>query len=218
MGTTTPRLTDWLLRHPLALCLPLQAGLLFADLGRLPVWGDEQNSLQRAAMSFAQLTRSIESDVHPPLYFMLLGAWLSLLGHAGSIVAARALSALVVLAATVVVDRSWFSRLDARTRAWCLALWTLSPVLLLYGRMARSYALQLLLATIALETGRRYAARHTAGQLLAYAAAATALLYIHYLPGIAVVTSVTVVMLWRFFAGGKPVASSRCSPRWRSSR
>jgi hypothetical protein len=192
-----PRVATWLLHHPLALCLPVQAGLLLTDLGRLPLWGDEQASLDRAALPLDALARALQSNVHPTLFFLTLRAWLSFPCQGDPIVCARALSALFVIATTIAIDRFWLRRLDAPTRAWFLALWTLSPALLLYGRMARSYAMQLLLVTLALEAGRRYAARPSIGHLAAYCAAALALLYTHYLPAIAVVASVTLVMLWQ---------------------
>lgn len=209
------RLGVWILRHPLLLCLPLQAALLLGDLARLPPWGDEYTSLSRAALPFDTLARVLEHNVHPTLYFVLLRAWLSWPCAADAIVCARALSACILLATTVVVDRLWLARLDARSRAWFLALWTASPCLLLYGRMARSYTLQLLLAALALEAGRRFAARPTLLRLLAYVAAAILLMHTHYLPGLAVVACVSVVMLWRqlrhpswtgILATGAPVA------------
>ena len=193
--TVLAELATWLLHHPLMLCLPVQAALLFADLGRLPVWGDEQTSLYRALLPFADLVRELQSNVHPALYFLLLRAWLALPWPADAVVAARAFSALTLIAATIAIDRCWLARRDARTRAWMLALWTASPALLLYGRMARSYALQLLLATLALAAGSQYAARPNVPRLVAYAAVAVALLWTHYLPAIAVVAAVTLVML-----------------------
>ena len=192
-----PRLAAWLLHHPLVLCLPVQAGLLLTDLSRLPLWGDEQASLDRAALPLGELARALQDNVHPTLYFLALRAWLAFPCQGDAVVCARAFSALLVIATTVVIDRFWLARLDVRTRAWFLALWALSPALLLYGRMARSYSMQLLLATLALEAGRRYASRRSIGHLLAYCAAALALLYTHYLPAIAVVASVTMVMLWQ---------------------
>jgi hypothetical protein len=200
VGTTRTVLSDlatWVLRHPLALCLPVQAALLFADLGRLPVWGDEQTSLARAVLPLRELIHELQSNVHPTLYFLLLRAWLALPWPFDGIVAARAFSALTLIVATVALDRCWLARCDARTRAWMLALWSVSPALLLYGRMARSYSLQLLLATLALAAGARYAARPSLPRLVAYAAAAVALLWTHYLPASAVVASVTLVMLMR---------------------
>jgi hypothetical protein len=188
----------WLQRHPLAVCLPIQAALLFADLGRLPLWGDEQSTFDRAVLGAVP-----SGTVHPPLYFLLLSGWLSALGGA-SLVAARALSGVFVLAATLALDRCWLRALDRRSRAWFLILWTLSPALLLYGRMARSYSLQVLLACLALHGGMRYARQVTPASLLAYVLPTAALLYTHYLPGIAVAGGVTAVMAWQTLARRRP--------------
>ncbi len=191
------RIAAWLRRHPLVACLPIQAVLLFADLGRLPVWGDEQSSLARAALPLDALVAALRHNVHPPLYFLLLHGWLSAFCGGPGSVAARALSALFLLTATAAIDRCWLRGLGQRGRTWFLILWTLSPALLLYGRMARSYSLQVLLACLALYAGRRSVQRATLPVLLAYVAAATALLYTHYLPGLAVIAGVASAMAWR---------------------
>ena len=184
------RIVPWVEQHALVICLSVQTLLLFADLGRLPVWGDEQSSFDRAVLGLVP-----HDTVHPGLYFSVLGGWLSAVCGGGSCVAgARTLSALFTLAATVAVDRCWLRTLDRRERAWFLILWALSPALLLYGRMARSYSLQLLLAVVSLYAGSRYARQPTLVALLAYAAASTVLLHTHYLPAIAVVAGVGVAM------------------------
>lgn len=192
----------WVQRHPLAVCLPIQAALLFTDLSQLPMWGDEQTSLSRAVLDVVP-----PNTVHPGLYFLLLHGWLSVVCSSGPyLVGARALSALFVLASTIAVDRCWLRGLDQRSRGWFLILWTLSPALLLYGRMARSYSLQLFLACLALHGGVRYARRATLSSLLAYVFPTTALLYTHYLPGIAVVGGVSAVMGWRAVTRRQPAA------------
>ena len=195
------RAVAWVQRHPLVVCLPVQAVLLFTDLGRLPIWGDEQTSLARAVFG------AVPGDtLHPPLYFSLLHGWLAALCDGPCIVGARALSGLFVLAATVAIDRCWLRTLDPRSRTWFLILWTLSPALLLYGRMARSYSLQMLLACLALHAGSRYAQRPTLPVLLAYVVSAIALLYTHYLPGIAVVAGISTAIAWRALAHRQPAA------------
>ncbi|MGH7788747.1 MAG: hypothetical protein ACRERC_17890 [Candidatus Binatia bacterium] len=193
---TTHRPLDWCRRHPLVICLPVQAALLFAALGHLPIWGDEQSSLDRAALPYDEMARVLQTNVHPMLYFLLLRGWLALPWAAEPIVRARALSALIMLLATLAVDRCWLRRLDARSRAWFLALWTLSPALLLYGRMARSYSLQLLLACLTLAAGLAYLRRASAARAVAYAALAGTLLYVHYLPGVALIAALTLVGGW----------------------
>jgi hypothetical protein len=200
------RLAASLVRDPLALCLPIQAALLFADLGLLPAWGDEHASIESAALPIGPLLAVLHSDVHPPLYFLLLHGWQAALGAGSALVGARALSALFVLAATLAIDRCWLRDLDQRSRAWFLVLWTLSPAMLLYGRMARSYSLQVLLASLALYAGCRYARRASTITWLAYVAPATALLYTHYLPGIAVVAGVALSMTWLAVSRRQPAA------------
>jgi hypothetical protein len=194
------RILTWLQLHPLVACLPVQAVLLFVDLGRFPVWGDEQSSLDRAGGVVPHDT------VHPDLYFLLLRSWMAALCGGPCIAGARALSALFAIAATIVLDRCWLRRLDRRTRTWVLVLWTLSPALLLYGRMARSYSAQLLLGLLALYAGSLYARRPALRSLVAYAAASTALLHVHYLPGIAVVAGVATAMARTALARRRPAA------------
>jgi len=205
-GTVVAALSDrgagtgvvrWAVRHPLVLCLPVQAVLLFTALGHLPVWGDEQASLERAAMPLPELAASLRTNVNPLLYFAVLRGWMALPLPLDPLVQARALSALCLMLATVAIDRCWLRGLDARSRAWFLALWTVSPAAMLYGRMARSYSLQVLLACVALYAGTRYARRPSLDGLVGYSLAATLLLYVHYVPGIAVLAAVAAVMLWR---------------------
>src|SRR5262249_55234999 len=67
-----------------------------------------------------------------------------------------------------------------------------------YARMARSYTLQLVLALVALRCASvwlRSPANRVA--LAGYIASAVALLYTHYLPGVAIVAGVSAAGLWR---------------------
>ena len=201
-GGRALRLLTWIQLHPLVVCLPVQATLLFVDLGRFPVWGDEQASLDRAAGVVPPGT------VHPELYFLLLRGWMDAFCGGPCIAGARAFSALIAVAATIALDRCWLRELDRRTRTWVLILWTLSPALLLYGRMARSYSVQLLLALLALYAGSRYARRATLPSLLAYAVPSIALLHIHYLPGLAIVAGVAIAMASTALARRRPAALS----------
>src|SRR5208283_3234226 len=132
---------EWLRKHPIAAFLPLQALLCFWNLGLLSPWGDEAITLLVVRLPIREILRVASGDVHPPLYYLLVNAWMRLpLGLDGA-VQARALSVFFALAATVAADRLWASRLAERGRIWFLILWTLSPCLLLYARMCRSYSL-----------------------------------------------------------------------------
>ncbi|MEO8602969.1 MAG: hypothetical protein ABI629_10360 [bacterium] len=190
------------LRAPLALILATQAALLLARPGLLPPWGDEYSSLMRAALPAGEMLEALRHNVHPPLYAALLQGWLALPWDAPALQRARVLSALLLLAATVVLDRTWLRDVDARTRGWFLVLWAASPALLLYGRMARSYSLQLLLAPPALWLGWRAVREPTTRHAFAYGVVLTLLLYAHYLPGLAVLGGVAGSALWRWWATG----------------
>ena len=189
---------DLIRRHLLWLALAVQVLLMLPRLDLLPQWDDERHTLKTAGLPPARIVRAVQVDVHPPLYFFLVKAWWKLPLPGDRLVQTRALSVAATLAATVVFGRLWLRRLEWTRQALFLALWVASPCLVLYGRMARSYALQALVALVAI----RYAVdwlrepenrRAEAG----FAAFSALLLYLHYLPGLAVLASTTALGLWR---------------------
>src|SRR5204862_2009299 len=122
----------------------------------------------------------VRGDIHPPLYYLLVHYWLQLPWSASLLVKARAFSGLWALASTVALHRLWFR--DARF----LLLWALSPCLILYGRMGRSYTLQMFLACLALYWGLSLIRDpHRRLAMWMYSAACILLLYTHYLPAAA---------------------------------
>ena len=190
---------SWLGSHPLALCLPIQAALLFYNLALLPAWGDEVFTLAVVPQSLARIAAVLSRDIHPPLYYFLLHGWMGLPLPGVEIARARAFSAVWLLLGTVIVYRLWVERRETPAAGrWFLVLWTLSPCLLLYGRMARSYSMQLALASIALYAGLRFLdePRRRLRQV-ACAGAIAALLYTHYSPGAAVALAIVLAAVWR---------------------
>jgi len=189
---------DFLRRYILGIALVAQAGLLGARLDLLPLWDDERYTLQTAAKPPGQIVAAVRVDVHPPLYYWLMHAWLKLPLPGSALERARALSALLALGATLVFDRLWLRGLAWERRALFLGLWVSSPCLVLYARMARSYTLQLLLAVVAIRAARDWLqAPANRAAMGCYIAAAAVLLYAHYLPGLAVVLSTAALGLWR---------------------
>jgi hypothetical protein len=181
-----------------ALALLVQILLWAPRLDLLPLWDDERYTLQTAGRSLAGIVRAVQVDVHPPLYYVLVREWLKLPLPGEPLERARALSVLLALAATVLFDRLWLRRLDFHHRVLFLGLWVSSPCLALYARMARSYSLQILLAVAAIRLARDWLHDARNRRLEAgYTLAATALLYSHYLPGLAVVGAVTALGVWR---------------------
>jgi hypothetical protein len=176
----------------------LQAILLVPNLGLLPVWSDEQSTLSTTAEDIPDLLRIVRADIHPPLYFLLSHYWVQLPLPGSPIERVRLLSVLFALLATFAIDRAWAHKLRPAARAWFYSLWVLSPFLLLYARMGRSYSLQLLLSFLALRYGCE-AIRHPSRlqSKILYVLWATLLLYTHYLPGLAVPAAVAVAGFWK---------------------
>src|SRR5436309_13477437 len=98
----TGRATEWMEAYCLPMCLVAQAALLFWRLDLLPVWGDEQFTLDTSAQ-LATIAAIVRSDIHPPLYFVLIHYWMLLPWSAASIVKARAFSGVWALASTVLL-------------------------------------------------------------------------------------------------------------------
>ncbi len=172
-------------RYWLPLCLAVQAGLLFWRLDLLPAWGDEYFTLDTSVQPLAGIGRIVRGDIHPPLYYALVHYWLQLPWSASLLVKARAFSGIWALASTVALHRLWF-----RDKLFLL-LWTFSPCLILYGRMGRSYTLQLFLACLALHFGLRLIGDPRSRRAMwMYAGACTLLLYTHYLPAGAIILAV----------------------------
>ena len=172
---------------PLLVVLCLQAVLLFSAISLLPVWSDELSTMHTEARPVAAIITRVEGDIHPPLYFILLHYWIKFPLAGNGIAAMRAFSAAWALLATLLLDLLWTRSWPPLPRWRALSLFALSPCLLLYGRMARSYSMQMALTMVALAMLQRWMSQRRS---LPFAAASfvalLALLYTHYAPGLAV--------------------------------
>lgn len=182
--------------YTLLLCVTLQCLLYGIHLKLLPMWEDETFTFDTASHTPAQIIAIVRDDIHPPLYFLLAHWWIRLPISSDVLVRLRALSVVFVILTTVVVDRLWLRAAPRRLRNWFLLLWTLSPGLLLLGRMARSYSLQMLLAAVAIWCVLRFTEDPADWKrLAAVVASLAALLYTHYLAGIAVWAGANLLIL-----------------------
>jgi hypothetical protein len=189
--------TAWLRKHPLAAFLPLQALLYCWNLALLSPWGDEAGTLLTVRESLDSLIRFAAQDVHPPLYYLLLYYWQRIPLGIDWAIQARLLSVCFALLGTVALDRLWGRRLEERARLTLLALWTLSPCLLLYARMCRSYTLQALFAIVAAAMLSRVARKSTRRDAVLLALALLGALYTHYVAGIALIAAANLVLIYR---------------------
>jgi hypothetical protein len=186
-----------LTRAPLAILLCLQAVLLFSALDLLPVWGDELFTLNTVAHPVREIIPIVRWDIHPPLYFVLLHNWAKLPLPWTGVAALRAFSCVWALLATLLLDLFWTRFWNSSQRWLALSLFALSPCLLLYGRMARSYSMQAALVLLALGMLRRWIEKSNSFLAACSAfAAILVLLYTHYVPGIALLAGFVLVG-WR---------------------
>ena len=178
----------------LLVCLVLQAALLCSNLNLLDLWTDEL-SLEIVIRPIPEVLRIAAADVHPPLYYLLQHYWLQLPLGMDRLAQMRLLSAIFVLLTTIVLDRTWLRQVSASTRNWCLILWTLSPCIVLYGRMGRSYSLQVLTVVLTLWWARQMMEKLSARRIAWFCAGTLATLYVHYVPGIALAAAVGIALL-----------------------
>ena len=114
------------------------AVLRFLNLGRQSVWIDEGYSWLVAQLSFADLTRVVWTDTHPPLYYYLLK--ISLWAFPDTEFGLRVVSVLCSIATLVVligfVHRHW----GHRAACYVGLLAAVSPFDIYYAQEARMYA------------------------------------------------------------------------------
>jgi uncharacterized membrane protein len=156
--------------------------LLTWQLGERSLWFDEYLALQMSRGSTGQIVRAAAADIHPPLYFLSLGAWTALAGT--SDYALRWFSAAAGLLAVALMAKLARQLLGRRAALPAALLLALAPPVVEFSRMARYYGLVLalgLLATVLL----RWAVRRAGWRAwVGYAAAALALVSTFYPAGV----------------------------------
>lgn len=158
----------------------IAAGLRFATLDLQSFHHDEAVTAGRVIQPGLGETLGwvVDSERSPPLYYLLAWPWAKLFGTGE--VGLRSLSALV---GTATVPAAWFAARElAQRRAGLVTagLVAVSPLLVWYSQEARSYALLVLFATLALGYFAR--ALRTAGPrpIWAWAAMSALALLSHY--------------------------------------
>ena len=158
--------------------LILAAVLRFAGLGSESLWLDEGYSVRVASGALREVIAGATGDIHPPLYYLLLHAWIGWFGR--SEVAVRSLSALAGLGIVVL---GWaLGRRVAGPSAGLLAalLLSLSGFQLHYAQEARSYALLGMLAALSWWLAARTVEEGRARDRIGMALASIALVYTHH--------------------------------------
>ncbi len=171
------------------LILLLAAGLRFYRLDAQSFWNDEGNSARIAERGIQLILEGAAGDIHPPLYYLGLHFWRTLVG--GSEFALRALSAVggvgLVLLVYLLGDHL-FGRTTGLAAAFFAAV---NPFQVYYSQELRAYIWLALLGTAAVYAAVRWFESRTQGESASpsasgkwsagYILAVTAGLYTHYL-------------------------------------
>ncbi len=184
------------------LMLWLATALNFHSLGRQSFWNDEGNSARLSERSLPLIISGTASDIHPPLYYLLLRGWREMLGE--SEFALRALSAfagVAVVAATAAVALTLGRGREAGDRRLPVLVAglfaALNPALVYYAQEARMYALLALwaaLSTLLLVRLLRQPASLSIA--VVYVIVTAAGLYTHYFYPAVLLWQNVLVLLW----------------------
>lgn len=125
----------------------LALGALFLrlfQLGEWPFWHDEALTILLTQKPIAELIAITASDVHPPLYFLLLKPFL---WGGQSEFGVRLLSALFGTASVLMLYLAGRDLFDPQVGLWGALIMALSPLQVFYAQEARMYT-QLLFLTV----------------------------------------------------------------------
>lgn len=212
-----------LLRLVLLAVLLLAFGLRFHLLAAQSFWNDEGNSARLSERTVALIIEGTASDIHPPLYYLLLHGWRQLAGDTEF--GLRAFSALagVLLVAGVAA----FSRIIQPRDRWrrgmvgvAALLTAVNPALIYYSQETRMYALLGLLAVLSTWALWNWRAAGGGARWLwaiAYVLMAAAGLYTHYFFPAVLVAHNLVVLAWLLTSrrsGGWATAVRRLALPW----
>jgi len=157
------------------------------DLRRESLWNDEAWTAWAIRSPYIRdMLQRVEADVHPPLYFLLLGSLDRFASD--SVLALRwpsALFSMIGLAATYALGKHLF---DRRTGIIALILLGTASFFVYYAREARMYSLLMALAALATLLYVRWRTKPSVWRAIPYSLVMASLLYTHY-AGIFVIAS-----------------------------
>lgn len=188
------------LRHTCCAALAvllLAAAARILNAGSWAVWTDEGASLYLASdPAISVIFDKLTENHHPPLYFIALSRWESLVGD--SRIALRMLTILGGVLATAIVyrlGRDWFGQAAAFYAALLFATADLS---IHYAQQIRHYGWLVLAVALMSLLFLRCLRRPTLPLLVAYGLSVAFMLYVHYLGIALLLAQVGVVwVLWR---------------------
>ena len=189
---------DWRFRIATLAAFLLATVLRAVGAGSADLWLDEAISVFIARKPTLEIIQySIQSvREHPPGYYLLLHAWLRLIGDSEFSLRAFSLAGgLLFMAVAIYLVRRWFGRTLAALAAVVIAV---QPIAVQYARDGRMYSwfmLAMLLTIVALDAALR---RNRWRDWALVAAAAIVSLSIHYLAGLTLFAlALFLLLFWR---------------------
>lgn len=169
--------------HWTLLCCLVGFGLRLQQLGFQPLWGDEGWSFFFAAQTVPDMLAETAADIHPPLYYLLLKAWLFIVGPGPE--EARFFSVMtgtLLIPALGLLGRRLFSR---NTGAIAAATGAVMPLAIYYSQEVRMYGLVTLLGVLSAyflirQIAQSQAGLRPCGWQVGYIVTITAALYTMY--------------------------------------
>lgn len=181
-------------------------------IGRLdfqPLWWDEGYSVWFAHQPLADTLRLTALDIHPPLYYALLGGWSQLFGLAP--VALRLFSVGAGVVAIPLIYGAGQALGGRRAGLLAAGLLAINPLHLFYSQEVRMYGLVVVWSLLALLAAARWLGfsgsdSRRGGWLVVYVAAVTLALYTQYYAGFlaAGLALAGLLVIWRRRDGGRP--------------
>lgn len=122
--------------------LLLATFLRFHCLGCQSFWNDEGNSARLSERSLSLIIEGTASDIHPPLYYLILRGWRELVGETEF--GLRSFSAFVgvlTVALTIAIAQNWIKQRQPSVSLWAGWWAAIHPALIYYSQETRMYAL-----------------------------------------------------------------------------
>jgi mannosyltransferase len=201
----------WALAVMTAILL-LSSALRFSRIDAQSFWNDEGNSARLSERSIPLIIEGTASDIHPPLYYLMLHGWRSLTGD--SELSLRMLSAflgLILVAATYALGRRLLGPGSKPIAVIASLIVAVNPALVYYSQETRMYELMALLAVLSSLLLIRLIAAPARRGLIAvlYGLCLAAGLYTHYFFPTIIVTQLLFLVIWFLTTQEKAIGDRR---------
>ena len=181
-----------------AAVVAVAAGVVLRLGSTSDLWLDEALSVNIARLPLGDMVDALRRDGHPPLYYLLLHAWMAVFGHGDE--AVRSLSGIFSLAALPLMWLAGRRYAGPAAAGAGLVLLATNPFAIRYATEARMYALVTLLV-LAGWLSLRVALDRPSRLALAGTAVTTGLLLLTHYWSFYLVAATAAVLLWAWRGG-----------------